>query len=67
MMGKGELYNVVEDPYELKNRYADPAHADVRNQLTSELLRWNIRTQDDLPIAAYAVKWPEHGWMWAGS
>jgi arylsulfatase A-like enzyme len=62
MMGTGQLYNIVEDPYELKNRYADPSTGEMRNKLTAELLRWTIRTQDDLPVAAYAVKWPEHGW-----
>ena len=62
MLGAGELYNVARDPYELRNLYNDPASADMRHRLTAELLRWTIRTQDDLPVAAYTPKWPPHGW-----
>jgi arylsulfatase A-like enzyme len=62
VMGAGELYNVARDPYELRNLYNDAASAEVRHRLTAELLRWTIRTQDDLPVAAYTPKWPPHGW-----
>jgi arylsulfatase A-like enzyme len=62
MMGNGKLYNLANDPYELKDLYADRASAEARGRLMAELLRWTIRTQDDLPVAAYKVKWPEHGW-----
>jgi arylsulfatase A-like enzyme len=62
MMGNGKLYHLARDPYELKDLYQDPSAAEMRNRLTAELLRWTIRTQDDLPVAAYTVKWPEHGW-----
>ena len=34
----------------------------LRNRLVQELLAWTIRTQDDLPIAAYKVKWPKRNW-----
>jgi len=33
-----ELYDLKEDPYELKNVYNDPAYADVVKQLKSQLL-----------------------------
>jgi arylsulfatase A-like enzyme len=62
MMGNGELYNVARDPYELRNLYHDASAAEMRNRLTAELLRWTIRTQDDLPVAGYTTKWPPHGW-----
>ena len=62
MMGNGKLYNLARDPYELKDLVPGPSAAEMRNRLTAEFLRWTIRTQDDLPVAAYAVKWPEHGW-----
>jgi len=62
MMGNGQLYDLSRDPYELKNLYADAAASEMRQRLMTELLRWTIRTQDDLPVAAYTVKWPEHGW-----
>ena len=62
MMGNGQLYNLSQDPYELKNVYGQPETALTGSRLTAELLRWTIRTQDDLPISAYPVKWPARNW-----
>ena len=62
MMGHGELYHLPSDPYELKNVFQEPANAEIRDQLLQELLKWTIRTQDDLPIAAYKTKWPKRNW-----
>lgn len=62
MMGNAELYNIARDPYELKNRYSDPAAAVIRAGLTEQLLRWVIRTQDDLPQGAYPAKWAARNW-----
>ena len=28
----------------------------------ADLLRWTIRTQDDLPVAAYRPKWAPRNW-----
>jgi hypothetical protein len=62
MMGYGELYHLPSDPYELQNRYSDDSVTTKRNELMAELLRWTIRTEDDLPIAAYKTKWPKRNW-----
>ncbi|CAA9236922.1 MAG: Choline-sulfatase [uncultured Chloroflexi bacterium] len=62
MLGNGELYDVESDPAELTNLFEDPAHRDVRQQLVEELLRWSIRTDDDLPLANYVPKRAERGW-----
>jgi arylsulfatase A-like enzyme len=62
MLGNGALYNLAEDPYELRNLYGTPSLAQTQSQLTAELLAWTIRTQDDLPTAAYATKWPQRNW-----
>jgi arylsulfatase A-like enzyme len=62
MMGSGVLYHLPSDPLELKNRYNDPAAAPDRMRLMAELLAWNIRTQDNLPTAAYQAKWARHNW-----
>jgi arylsulfatase A-like enzyme len=62
MMGSGQLYNLAADPYELKNLYGAPQAADAQQRLMAALLRWTIRTQDDLPNAAYAAKRPERNW-----
>jgi arylsulfatase A-like enzyme len=61
-VGVGELFNVAKDPYELNNLYGDKQAAPVRERLMAELLRWTIRTQDDLPVAAYKPKWPTRNW-----
>jgi arylsulfatase A-like enzyme len=62
MMGNAQLYNLEEDPYELKNLYGSPAAAAMQARMTAELLKWTIRTQDDLPDAAYTAKRPARNW-----
>jgi arylsulfatase A-like enzyme len=62
MMGNGQLYNLRNDPYELANLYGDPKSSAMRSELTTELLRWTIRTQDDLPTAAYKAKTAGRNW-----
>ena len=62
MMGDGQLYHLAEDPYELKNLYGQADAAVMQNRLMAELLRWTIRTEDDLPIAGYQTKWPLRNW-----
>jgi arylsulfatase A-like enzyme len=62
MMGAGQLFDVESDPGELHDRYADPAVRDVRQALTDELLKWTIRTEDDLPGAAYHPKRAARNW-----
>jgi arylsulfatase A-like enzyme len=41
-----ELYDLVEDPHELHNRYADPAHEAVRDALLANLYR-QLRERGD--------------------
>ncbi|MBI3280664.1 MAG: sulfatase-like hydrolase/transferase [Acidobacteria bacterium] len=62
MMGSGQLYNLAEDPYELTNLFGKPEAAAPRQRLMESLLRWTIRSQDDLPNAAYTPKRPRHNW-----
>ena len=62
VMGAGELYNLATDPYELRNRYGDVSVAAEQGRLLAELLRWTIRTQDNLPTARYRAKWAERNW-----
>lgn len=54
--GHGELYDLATDPMELRDLWDDPAHIEVRGRMVEELLRWNIRTEDDLPSARYRPK-----------
>lgn len=42
--GFGELYNVAEDPYEMKNLYFDPSHKDKALEMERDLMDWLITT-----------------------
>ncbi|WP_419992588.1 sulfatase-like hydrolase/transferase [Streptomyces boninensis] len=60
--GRIELYDLEADPAELTDLAADPDHAGVRAELAEALLRWTIRTDDDLPQAAYTPRRAAHNW-----
>lgn len=60
--GNGEMYDLAIDPFELDNRYGTPDHADRQLALMTELVRWTIRTEDDLPVARYVRKRPDRNW-----
>ena len=49
MEGKGELYNLKDDPVELNNLFDDPESAEIRQSLLEDLLTWILRVQDPLP------------------
>ncbi len=42
--GFGELYNLEQDPWEMTNLFFEAEHADVVNELKTEMLDWLIRT-----------------------
>ncbi|HEY4203140.1 MAG TPA: sulfatase-like hydrolase/transferase [Devosiaceae bacterium] len=65
LYGNGELYNLVDDPGEIRNLYADQAFAAARMEMLEELLQWTIRTEDSLPQAKYLPKVAPHGWYWS--
>ncbi len=48
-----ELYDLVADPYELRNLSAEPAMAAVRDDLESRLAEWMVATDDPLANFAY--------------
>jgi arylsulfatase A-like enzyme len=60
--GNGELYNLADDPAEVRNHFGDPAYAERQLALTTELLQWTIRTEDDLPGGTYVRKRPPRNW-----
>jgi len=60
--GHGELYDLEQDPAELVNRFGDPGLSAVQLELTTELLLWTIRTEDDLPGGSYLRKHAAHNW-----
>jgi len=47
-----ELYDLQDDPYELKNRIDDPAMVDAAKEGRRRLLRWIEETNDDMRMAA---------------
>ena len=60
--GESQIYNVARDPYELKNLWQSPEASDMQPRLMAELLRWTLRTEDDLPRSVYPPKRAPHGW-----
>ena len=45
----GELYDLEDDPHELRNLWDDPAHRPLRHALTESLLRAMLAASDDSP------------------
>ena len=67
MMGYGQLYNLRNDPCEMKNRFGGPEVARTQAELMAELAMWMIRVQDSLPTGPqntkYRTKWSsQHNW-----
>ncbi len=64
MQGRGQLFNLVDDPYETHNLYAKPEYAETRCTLTADLLAWTIRAQDPLPypVGRYIFKRDQHNY-----
>ncbi|NIA16011.1 MAG: sulfatase-like hydrolase/transferase, partial [Nitrospiraceae bacterium] len=62
MMGRGQLYDLETDPAELNDLYHSSDHARIRSAMLEELLKWTIRTEDNLPPARYVPKRAERNW-----
>lgn len=58
MQGRGQLYNLADDPLELSNLYGSAATRGVEREMLAELLAWSIRAGDPLPLpnARYRMK-----------
>ena len=44
--GEVELYNIVQDPYELNNRTGHPNRQELAKSLREALLQWSRNTDD---------------------
>ena len=55
-MSSDELYDIEEDPYEMKNLIMSDEHKSVRNHLHDLLLDWMNQTRD--PFRGYY--WEEY-------
>lgn len=51
--GVDELYDLVEDPLELRNVYGSERYSDVQHRLEQELLDWYVTTSDIVPLQEY--------------
>lgn len=47
--GRGELYNLKEDPSEINNLYGKSEYAARQMELLQDLMVWELRLQDPLP------------------
>jgi arylsulfatase len=47
--GEGELYNLQNDPHELKNLYDDQQYEQIISSLERKLLKWCIEKEDSIP------------------
>jgi len=45
-----ELYDLVNDPWELVNVVSDPAHKDVIADMQRRLMDWSLNTEDGKPV-----------------
>lgn len=52
----GELYDLATDPHHIRNLWHDPAHREVRRDLTERLLRHEITRRPPLPGPSAAVR-----------
>jgi arylsulfatase A-like enzyme len=48
--GEHELYALRQDPWELDNRYGEAELELQQGRLMEQLVRWQLRTMDDLPF-----------------
>jgi arylsulfatase A-like enzyme len=60
MQGRGQLYHLAEDPYELCNLYGDPQWRSVQMALLEQLLTWSLRMQDPLPFPKHKYRIKTH-------
>lgn len=64
MQGRGQLYCLADDPFELQNRFGDPDVAETERDMLAELLTWTLRVSDPLPLPVrrYRLKTDPRGW-----
>ena len=67
MDGNGQLFNLAEDPAEMKNLFGHSSAREAEEDLMKELMKWTLRAQDPLPYprVRYTMRVPPHGWRLA--
>lgn len=54
--GRGELYDVTADPAEIHNLFDSTEHAGKRQELMTDMIIWELRIQDPLPVPRHRYK-----------
>ena len=47
-----ELFDLKNDPYEMRNLFDDPAQRDRVRDLAARIRAWQVETDDDAPLPA---------------
>lgn len=65
MQGNGELYHIATDPSEVNNLFDRKEYDQVKMELLQHLLKWEIATQDPLPVPRkrYHFKRNQHNYI----
>jgi hypothetical protein len=50
MQGRGAIYHLSDDPAELNNLFGVADYRGKQMELLQEMLAWELRTQDPLPL-----------------
>lgn len=61
--GFGELYNIKDDPYEMKNLYFNSEYADKVNELKGEIVEWMITKRRPTTFLPSNVAEPKEGYQ----
>jgi arylsulfatase A-like enzyme len=57
MQRRGKLYHLSEDPVELNDLYGKPQYQEKQMELLQDMLGWELRSQDPLPLPKrYVIK-----------
>ena len=59
MQGNGRLYNLAEDPAEVRDLFGEKKYAAKKTELLQDMLAWELRSQDPLPL-------PRHRYIYRG-
>lgn len=67
MVGHGELYHISSDPSEINDLYDEAEYNEIKLDLLRHLLKWEIATQDPLPIPRkrYHFKRNPHNYLFS--
>ncbi len=60
MLGKGYLYNLKEDPFEINNLWDAPEYVEMKTQMLTELIAATLKACDPLPVPHHRYRTKIH-------